>query len=102
MLFPVLVLWQPQSRQPQHLTRNLKLSSHNGSYYFATSLTSYYFKLQGLELDLRDRKDEVDALVPRLSAVAGLPSASNIASQLASLNESISSAIDALAAPEIQ
>ena len=59
--------------------------------------------MQGLELDLRDRMEEIDALFSRLSAIRDLPASSNIGSQLASLNESFRCAIDALAAtPEIQ
>ena len=59
--------------------------------------------LQGLELDLRDRMDEIDTLLSRLSAVQDLSAySSNISLQLASLNESFRCAIDVLAALEIQ
>lgn len=55
---------------------------------------------KGLELDLRDRMTEIEGLFSRLSAVRDLPSASNIVSQLTSLNESFRCAIDALAVTE--
>ena len=58
--------------------------------------------MQGLELDLRDRMTEIEGLFSRLSAVHDLPSASNIVSQLTSLNESFRCAIDALAVTETQ